>query len=111
MCTILALLCVPFFNLVAQSQENEIYPQNTFIPCEKIYVLPEQIFIDHHEILVKVNDQWFSTESLYSDIEGIYIQTLSPEVNGCAGSKVPCRNCQRCVYEAYDICPYCGKPI
>ncbi len=81
------------------------------MPCEKTYVSFEQIFIDRQVILVKINDEWFSTESLHTDIEGIYVQTLSPEVDGCPGSKVPCRNCQRCVYEAYNICPYCKKPI
>src|SRR5690348_1004097 len=109
-CTIL-ILCFPFFSLVALPHENGLHAQSTFIPCKKTYISPDQIFINHHEILVKVNDEWFLTESLHRDWEGIYVQTLSPEVDRCAGAKVPCRNCQRCVYEGYDICPYCGKPI
>lgn len=82
-----------------------------YVPCEKTYILSENIFVGLDEIFVKIHDQLFTTESLYRDPNGLYIQSLSLSAAGCAGSKVPCRNCHRCVYEAWDICPYCNKPI
>jgi hypothetical protein len=110
-CTILALLFSPLFSLIVLSHENETDPQSICVSCEKTYVLLEQIHIHPNEILIKINDEWFVTESLHSDIEGLYIQNFSPESHGCADPYVSCRNCKRCVYEAWDICPYCGKPI
>jgi hypothetical protein len=82
-----------------------------FQPCEKTYVLPEQLGMTPRGIYVKFDNHWFKTEALHSDSEGIYIQNLSPQADGCRDGYVPCRNCDRCVLEIYDICPFCKKPV
>ena len=81
-----------------------------FEPCEKTYVSQENTAITGKGIFVKFNEQWFQTESLLSDAEGIFVRNLSPNGYGCPDPYNACRNCMRCVHEIYDICPYCGKP-
>ncbi len=83
---------------------------NNFQPCEKIYVQPEQVVMSSKGIFVKLDDQWFQTETLLSDAVGIFIQNLDPSAYGCPDPYNACRNCGRCVHEVYDICPYCEKP-
>ena len=85
-------------------------PTNSFQPCVKTYVLPEQLGMTSDGIFIKFDDQWFQTEGLHSDAEGIFIKNLRRSECG-EKHYVPCRNCGRCVHEVYDICPYCNKPV
>ncbi len=83
---------------------------SNFELCEKTYVLPEQTATTREGIFVKLDNLWFQTETLFSDSDGIFINNLSPSAYGCPDPYNPCRNCQRCVHQVYDICPYCNKP-
>ncbi len=84
--------------------------EDQFESCEKTYILPHELAMTPDGIFVKVQDQWFQTEALFSDIGGIFFQNLK---RGECSEKyyVPCRNCGRCVHEVYDICPFCNKPV
>jgi hypothetical protein len=81
-----------------------------FCSAEKVYILPEQLAITSNGIFVEYNQHWYETGALFSDEKGIYIQTPNPTESGCRDGYIPCRNCDRCVRESYDICPYCDKP-
>ncbi len=81
-----------------------------FEPCEKTYVNQHSTAVTGKGIFVKINEQWFQTEALFSDGEGVFIRNLNPSGYGCPDPYNACRNCMRCVHEIYDICPYCHKP-
>lgn len=81
-----------------------------FESCEKTYFSHDHTIVTEKGIFVKFDDQWFQTEALFSDEDGLFIHNLSPSAYGCPDPYNACRNCMRCVHEIYDICPYCGKP-
>ncbi len=85
--------------------------QAMFQPCEKTYVLPEQLGISDSAIYVQVQGEWYQTKALLNDEGGLYIENIRAYENGCAKGRVPCRNCGRCVKEIYDYCPHCEKPV
>jgi hypothetical protein len=94
---------------IANAHEEPI--DQDFQSCKKIYFLQEQIVLGPQGIFVDMRGKWCETEALFADHGGIYILNLRLSRFGCPGSKVPCRWCERCVYEDWDICPFCGKPI
>lgn len=77
---------------------------------EKIYVSPDQLGFSEHRIFIQFNNEWFQTTALSVDEQGIYIQNLWPQENGCKDGFEPCRNCNRCIKWYYDICPHCERP-
>jgi hypothetical protein len=81
-----------------------------FEPCEKMYIAEEQAAITKKGIFVKLGEQWFQTEALFSDGNGVFIQNLNPSAYGCPDPYNACRNCGRCIHREFDICPYCEKP-
>ena len=89
------------------------YTLNVFAaPCQdqKTYVTPEQLNINSKGIFLNLDNQWIETNALFSDENGIYIRSLSPQEMGCRKNYFPCRNCDRCVHAKYEICPHCEKP-
>ena len=78
---------------------------------QRTYVAPEQLNISSQGIFLNVGNQCFQAEAIFSDENGIYVQNLSPQEDGCRKGFVPCRNCDRCVAYYYDICPHCNKPV
>lgn len=78
---------------------------------EKIYILPEQLGFCSEGIFVVLDNTWYKTEALFSDRNGMYVRNLWPQENGCRKGYWPCRNCDRCVHEDYDICPHCHRPV
>jgi hypothetical protein len=50
-----------------------------FKPCEKIHLNPNQICIEPNGIFVNVFEQWFRTDALYVDGEGIYFTNAQTE--------------------------------
>jgi hypothetical protein len=78
--------------------------------CKKIYVFPDQLAITPNGIFIKFNEHWCETSALFSDAKGIFIRPQDTNERGCRDGYQPCRNCDRCVSEVYDICPLCGKP-
>jgi hypothetical protein len=83
---------------------------NDFQPCEKTYVLPEQLTMSSEGIFVKFDGEQHQTQALFFDEGGIFILALSPNRDGCREGYVPCRNCSKCIREAYNICPLCNLP-
>ncbi len=81
-----------------------------FSPTEKMYIHPEQLSVSEQGIFVLINQEWFQTNSLLSDVQGLYVQTLWPQENGCRKGYQPCRNCDKCIKDYYDTCPLCHRP-
>jgi hypothetical protein len=88
---------------------NETPSLRTFQSCEKTYVTHQQIAIGNRAILIHVDNQWFLTETIYSDATGLYIQNISPHAYPCSTLSMPCLNCSRCIYQDLTVCPYCKK--
>jgi hypothetical protein len=76
----------------------------------RVYIEPEQLAMSSNGIFIKVDENWFQTTALFSDATGIFIQDVTPMGYGFPDPYNACRNCQRCIHEEYDICPYCKKP-
>jgi hypothetical protein len=98
------LFCFAATTMIANASNSE------FCSAEKLYILPEQLAITANGIFVEFNEHWYETSALFSDEAGLYVQAPSPTRRDCGQYEVHCRNCSRCVNEAYDMCPYCGKP-
>lgn len=81
-----------------------------FEPCEKTYVTENQTTVTRHGIFVKLDEKWFQTETLFSDVNGLFIRNLTPSGYGCPDPYNACRNCGRCIHREFNICPYCGRP-
>ena len=77
---------------------------------KKIYVFPDQLAITPNGIFIKFDEHWCETSALFSDTKGIFIRPQDTNERGCRDGYQPCRSCDRCISEVYDICPLCGKP-
>jgi hypothetical protein len=96
-----------FSTAVAIARLNDVH--GGVVPeVEKTYVFPEQLVINSEGIFVKIDDQWHQSRALFYDQGGIFIH--NPGRDGCRERFAPCRNCDRCISEGYDICPFCGQP-
>lgn len=49
------------------------------IPCEKIYLKPENVAITENGIFFQINDEWIMTEAIYFDSTGLYVSSLENE--------------------------------
>jgi hypothetical protein len=100
---IICLLAVMLsFNVVACGVDQEV---------EKLYIPSKDISIQSGGIFVKMQDQWFRTPAVFSNTQGMYIETLWPQEDGCRKGFVPCRNCDRCIPSYHHgLCPLCGRP-
>ncbi len=78
--------------------------------CEKVYISAEQLAVNSEGIFIYLEDTWFQTDALFSDADGFFITAKKLKPKYCADGYIPCRNCDRCVPEKYDICPVCLKP-
>ena len=78
--------------------------------CEKIYILFDQLAITQQGIFIKLDERWCETKALFSDAKGIFIRPQDTNARGCRDGYEPCRNCDRCINENYNICPFCHKP-
>jgi hypothetical protein len=83
--------------------------QPRFESCDKQYVQPNYVAVSEDGIFIQLQDKWIQTEGVFSDAQGLFILNLAPSAYGCQDPYVPCRNCKKCIYEVYDICPHCGK--
>ena len=54
---------------------------NSTSRAERVYVQPHQILIEPNGIFVNISNQWFATESVSVDLEGIYVNNLAQEEN------------------------------
>jgi hypothetical protein len=88
---------------------DSVLENNCFENCEKTYVIPDQLLIIQNGIFVKFNNEWFQTETLFTDRQGLYIQNLRKDP--CPSGYNECPKCSRCVSEERAFCPYCGGPI
>lgn len=100
------VLVLPLFCSFHAFAGSDLNPQKG-----KIYVSHEQLELCSEGIYVNVGDAWYQTNALFSDEKGMYVQDLCPQRNGCRDKYVPCRNCDKCVKEIYNICPHCNKPV
>jgi hypothetical protein len=108
-CAVLMFACFPLFSLISLPQSHAPHWFRDFKPCEKTYVTHQQISVGNRAILIKIDDEWFLTEHLYSDGKGLYVLNLSPEAYPCATLNMPCPNCEHCIYQDLTTCLYCGK--
>lgn len=74
-----------------------------FVPCEKIYVQPDQIAITNEGIFIKHNNEWIPTGSIQYDASGLFISNTSDEWSirwfcpKCGHSNAAWRNtCENC---------------
>lgn len=108
----LFILIIPFFYMSQgfswSREESEAFELSQH---RRIYVMPDQLRINSDGFFINVDNHWIKAEALFSDETGIFIQRLLPHANGCREGYVPCRNCDRCVKEIYNICPHCERPV
>lgn len=70
----------------------------------KIYIHPENVMFDKHEMYVRLNQNWVQTNSLYSDDRGLY---MIDSYSGWTCPKCNKQNtdrwqCSKCGYRPYN---------
>jgi hypothetical protein len=83
-----------------------------FIPCPKTYVKPNQIDFHENAIFVQINDMIIQTESLNTDVEGIFFVNVSERDCGFAQWKCnkkvgPGLYCNACNWPWDNRCYLC----
>ncbi len=78
----------------------------------KTYISSDKVVVQDEGMFVNIDDNWFQIDSLFTDENGLFFKKCGrKDDHRCEKYYVSCRNCDRCVRESYDICPYCGKPV
>lgn len=80
-------------------------------PEDKIYIASDQIVLESRGMFAHFNDIWVRIDSLFTDQDGLFIKVGRKDDHYCEKYEVSCRNCDKCVNESYDICPYCKMPV
>ncbi len=50
-----------------------------FVPCEKIYIQPEQIAVTNDGIFFQHAGEWIATQNISLDGSGLYVNSISDE--------------------------------
>lgn len=77
-----------------------------FTPCQKTYVVSEQIACSPHGIFFHLNNAWFKTNAIFHDKNGTFITSYATEWSwywtcpkcGYEGNTALDRECRSCGY-------------
>jgi hypothetical protein len=77
---------------------------------QKFYVQMDQIEISENKIYIHIDGIVYSTPALFSDENGIFVDSLKR--GRCAWYEWECprRTCQACNLRIYPRCPHCNWP-
>lgn len=84
-----------------------LFAEESFIPCEKTYVHPDQIHFTESSLFVQMNDLWIQPEAIHVDANGLYFNSLQPVPGPWQCKK---RECREWNSEWEDICHKCKTP-
>lgn len=76
--------------IIFANQEDEDYI-SSFVPCEKTYILSEQIHVSDDGIFILLKGVWYQTRGIQFDGRGLFFDTIYPD-------------------NTTWICPVCGQP-
>ena len=103
------ILCILFVG-TAFACPCEVSENSDFYPCEKTYVLPEQLRLIPGGIFVSLGDTWVQTEMLFTDAQGMYILNAKQPGGRCEPSEWKCDKCNTCNDFSVSICRQCRNP-
>ena len=88
---------------IANANDKEISSASLkFVPCEKIYVQPDQVAITNEGIFLQLNEEWVPTEAIQYDASGIFVTSISSEWSFRW-------TCPKCGYENGPFSRKCGN--
>ena len=100
------LICIMFVAAVLHAKEE--CDQMITIPCEKTYVLPEQITINSEGIFISFEDGVVLTPAIHTDQNGIYFTEVRNR--RCDEEYWECGRCHYCNVWHYIFCRKCDYP-
>lgn len=79
--------------------------EKEFLPCDKVYIVKDQLFFSENSIFVNVENEWVETDAIKIDGHGLYFSSFSThQLNIDFKWK-----CPKCDYRNYPWANTCKK--